>query len=373
MNARIVLVGPVLPFRGGISQYNTSLFREMRRSGYCHTGFSFSRQYPKWLYPGQSDLDPSNLNQKEDGVIYSIDSMKPWTWWRTTRLIVDGKPDLAVFHWWTIFWLPCFVTMFWLLKREGIRVAFICHNLEDHGATGLKAWASRVMLSRADAYLVHSSEHAKALGLSQPTKPLARHPIPVYGHYPPAKGTLPKRGRLELLFFGFIRAYKGLDILIEALNRLGDNEVFLTVVGEPWGNPAELVAKAAGDHNIELHLAYTSDGDVSEYFDRADIVVLPYRSATGSAVAAVAQHFETAMIASAVGGLPDVVIEGKTGVLVPAEDVAALATEIGLMTRERAADLSIGVRDFKQHWNWQSLARELALLATAPANAPPID
>lgn len=370
MTSKIILVGPTAPFRGGISQYNTSLFRELRATKASRIAYSFSRQYPRWLYPGESDIDPSLVAHSEPGVVYSIDSINPITWLRTTRDIAAERPQLVVFHWWTVFWLPCFMSMFALLKRRGIRTAFICHNLTDHDSIGFKVWLSNHMLTQADAYLVHSSEHVEALGRMQPEKPIAYHPLPVFDHYPRPRGLLPKRGRLELLFFGFIRPYKGLDLLIEALRALKDEDVFLTVVGEPWGDQEESIRNAAQlVPNIELHLSYTSPEDVAEFFGRADMVVLPYRTATGSAVAAVAQHYEKAMLATRVGGLPDVVIEGSTGILVPPEDIEGLADAIGALTREKARSMALGVRDFKLKWNWSSLAAELLKLSHPKARA----
>lgn len=370
MTSKIILVGPTAPFRGGISQYNTSLFRELRVTKASHVAYSFSRQYPRWLYPGQSDIDPSLAGHAEPGVVYGIDSINPATWLRTARQIAAERPQLVVFHWWTVFWAPCFISMFALLKRRGIRTAFICHNLTDHDSAGVKVRLSNHMLAQADAYLVHSSEHAEVLARTQPEKPISYHPLPVFDHYPTPRGALPKRGRLELLFFGFIRPYKGLDLLIEALRELHDEDVFLTVVGEPWGDQEDAIRNAARSApNVELHLSYTSAEDVAEFFGRADIVVLPYRTATGSAVAAVAQHYERAMLATRVGGLPDVVIQGRTGILVPPGDSRSLAGAIGSLTREQAGAMALGVRDFKLKWSWSSLAAELLKLSQSKARA----
>lgn len=370
MTSKIILVGPTAPFRGGISQYNTSLFRELRVTKASRVAYSFSRQYPRWIYPGQSDIDPSLAGHAEPGVVYGIDSINPATWLRTARQIAEERPQLVVFHWWTVFWAPCFMSMFALLKRRGIRMAFICHNLTDHDSAGFKVRLSNHMLAQADAYLVHSSEHVEVLARMQPEKPIAYHPLPVFDHYPTPRGVLPKRGRLELLFFGFIRPYKGLDLLIEALRNLHDENVFLTVVGEPWGDQEDAIRDAARSApNVELHLSYTSNEDVADFFGRADIVVLPYRTATGSAVAAVAQHYEKAMLATRVGGLPDVVIQGRTGILVPPGDTRSLADAIGSLTREQASAMALGVRDFKLKWNWSSLAAELLKLSQPKARA----
>lgn len=355
----IAVVGPVLPYRGGIAQYNSLLSRALVKSDVDARFYSFSRQYPQWLYPGASDRDPSLTNYAEPGVQYTIDSINPLTWWRTAREIAELRPALVVFHWWTAFWAPCFMVMIKLLKRRGIRVALIGHNLADHDAGGLKAAISRRVLDMADAYLVHSSEHMDILKQEQPGKSVVFHPIPVYGHYPAARGTLAKRGRLELLFFGFIRPYKGLDILLEAIRTLADKDVYLTVVGEHWGDSKGIVEETADSPNIELHLRYISDAEAAEYFDRADFVVLPYTAATPSAVASVAFHYNTPIIASRVKGLTDVVIVGDTGILIAPGDPNALASTISAASRAQSMNLAEGVARYKQTHNWESLSAAL--------------
>lgn len=360
--SKVCVVGPVLPYRGGISHYNSMLFRELREMGVQARMFSFSRQYPRLLYPGANDRDPSLGEFREPGVEYTIDSINPFTWWKTARNIVLSAPDLVVFHWWTVFWAPCFIFMAHLLRRRGIRIALICHNLVDHDAGALKKRISDQVLNMADAFFVHSSEHKRSLQSTRPGKPVVQHPIPVYGHYPPALHPLPKRGRLELLFFGFIRPYKGLDVLIEAIRLLDDPEVYLTVIGEYWGDSSVLVKQTEACPNIESHLRYMSDGEAADYFARADFVMLPYRAATGSAVASVAFHYDKPIIASQTGGLPDVVFEGLTGKLVPPNDAIGLADTLRATDRNQAVSLSAGVRNFKERNSWQSLCSTLLTL-----------
>jgi glycosyltransferase involved in cell wall biosynthesis len=362
--ANIVVVGPIAPFRGGIAQYNSLLLEACNTLALRARFFSFKRQYPRWLYPGKSDRDPDlDGGHTEPGVRYTIDSVNPITWWRTAREIVGLEPDLVVFHWWTWFWAPCFLSMVWILRLRGTRIGMICHNLVDHDTRGIGAWISRRIIGMADVYLVHSSEHAENLAMEWPDKAVAMHPIPVFGNYPAASGTLRKRGRIELLFFGFIRPYKGLDVLLDALELLKDEEIHLTVIGEYWGDPGELIRRTEGYPGIQLHLGYMANAEAAEYFDRADFVMLPYTSATPSAVAAVAYHYDTPIIASRVAGIMDVVLDGQTGILFPANNPGALAEILRTVTRARSVELSAGIAQFKQRVNWESLCRALAGLA----------
>lgn len=362
---RIAVVGPLLPYRGGIAQYNTLLARAFADQGDDALFVSFSRQYPRWLYPGKGDIDSLYAGHRERGALYLIDSVNPLSWWKAARAIARQGVQLAVFHWWTVFWAPCFGAMIWLLRRRGVRVALICHNLVDHEASGLKAAVSRYVIGMADAYLVHSREHAETLRREQPGKPVESHPIPAYGHYPQPHGKLAKRGRLELLFFGFIRPYKGLDVLLEAMRIADDRDVHLTVIGEHWGDSSALVRQYAGHSNIELRLEYVDDAEAAEYFARADFVVLPYRSATPSAVVALAYHYDVPVIASRVAGLDDVVMDELTGVLVPPSDPDALACTIGSVTRERARELAVGVGEYKHTHGWDAICARVRMLASA--------
>jgi glycosyltransferase involved in cell wall biosynthesis len=361
--AKLVLIGPVLPYRGGIAHYTTMLHRTVMANGGTAATWSFERQYPSWLYPGKRDKDQDAVHHREAGVRYEIDSVNPLTWWRSAREIARRAPDLVVFQWWTVFWAPCFAVMIGLLKRRGRRVAFICHNLVDHESSWVKAAISRFVLGRGDGYLTHSSEHAAILQQCFPGRPVVHHCHPVYCDYPPATGTKRKRGRLELLFFGFVRPYKGLDVLLEAMQRLGDADVYLTVVGEPWGDCRALRKRMAEMPNVEARLEYAGDAEAAEYFERADFLVLPYRAASGSAVAALAFQYDTPIIATRVGGLPDVVLDGETGILVNPNDARELAAAIGRLNRDRASALAEGVRRFKRVHDWASLAAALSSLA----------
>lgn len=361
--AAVALVGPVLPYRGGIAHYTTSLHRTLLANGQLATTYSFSRQYPAWLYPGNEDTDPDRRDHREPGVHYRIDSVNPLTWWRAAREIADSAPELVVFPWWTVFWGPCFAIMIAVLKRHRRRVAFICHNLVDHESSAVKAAISWFVLGRADAYITHSSDHAAILQRRFPHRPVIHHCHPAYAHYPTATGVKPKRGKLELLFFGFIRPYKGLDVLLDAMEQLDGAEVFLTVVGEPWGDVDRLRSRMAAMPNVETHLGYAADAEVAEYFARADFVVLPYRAATGSGVAALAFQYDTPIIATRVGGLADVVSDGETGILIEPNDASALRTAIRGVNRDTARTLAGGLQRFKRSDDWGSLAAALGSLA----------
>jgi glycosyltransferase involved in cell wall biosynthesis len=214
----------------------------------------------------------------------------------------------------------------------------------------------------ADSYLVHSREASRQLSVAPTTKAVVQHPIPPYGSYPQTTQHLPQRGRLELLFFGYIRPYKGLNVLLEAMSILADPEVYLTIAGEAWDSQARELLDRLNSPWLEIRMKYVSDKEAAALFGRADYVVLPYLSASGSAVAALALRYWKPMIASRVGGLVDVVVEGLTGFLVPPSDPDALARAIDRTDRIEAARLSDGVRAFAEKHGWASLAGDLVRL-----------
>jgi glycosyltransferase involved in cell wall biosynthesis len=358
--SRLAVIGPLPPFRGGISEYNRLLRGALTDLGHQVDSFSFKRDYPQWLYPGNPGPDRNITGGYDANAHYCIDWLDPNSWRSTASQIAQSRPEAVVFHWWTVFWAPCFAFMMFLLRRQGLRIVMICHNLTDHDGRKLYGWASWRLMRLADAFLVHSTQHVSALQRTFGNKRILAHPIPPYHHHPAPLHSLPKRGRLELLFFGLIRPYKGLDVLLQAMAILDDPEVFLTVVGEDWGNRE--LGNCADLTNVECHLRYVTDAEAAEYFARADYVVLPYRSASGSAVAALALYYQKPIIASRVGGLPEVVIEGTTGKLVPPGDAAALAAVVRQSGRAEANALSAGVREYALTHDWCSLADALVSL-----------
>ncbi len=356
---RIALLGPVLPFRGGIAQYTTQLHQALSEDVDLLT-ISFKRQYPKWLYPGSSDKDP-DAPSKITGVHYDIDVYNPLSWRRAASDIAKQQCDLVILDWWTIFWQPGFAYIAHRLRKKGIKTAFLCHNLFDHDAKGIKRRMSELFLKQADAYIVQSSEQQALLHQVKPKAKSLLNIHPIYTRFEPAKRPLPKRGRLELLFFGFIRPYKGLDTLMAALAELKDSEVYVTVVGEPWIDATELRQKlqANGVPNLELRLEYVNDAEAANYFARADAAVLPYTSATGSGVVALAYNYGKPVIASSVGGLKDAVVDGKTGVLVPANDATALAAVIASARRDNLTAMKPAIEAFCLEHSWQNMSKKI--------------
>ncbi|MCG6967115.1 MAG: glycosyltransferase [Chromatiaceae bacterium] len=322
---------------------------------------SFSRQYPALIFPGESDRDPSHEGHWEIGVEYLIDSLNPLSWRKAVNRVLAYDADIVVLPWWSVYWVVCFRYLARALRRRGLTVVFFCHNVIEHESAGWKTALTRSVLRHGCRFVVHTKEDAAQLRRLIPGASVSVHAHPIYDQFPEPKHELPKRGSLELLFYGFVRPYKGLDVLVEAMARTSEGTQ-LTIAGEFWADEERIRSRIRDlglSDRIELRSRYQTDQETAELFARSDVVILPYRSATGSGVVPVAYHYDKPVIATRVGGLPEVVDDGKTGILIPADSVDALAEAINGLTRDDAAGMVPAIRAMKHGMTWTSLASTL--------------
>jgi len=355
---RVLVIGPVLPYRGGIAQHTTMLHRALREQAECLT-LSFSRQYPRWLFPGKNDKDKNLAGYQEPGVEYIIDSINPLSWVRALKRIKVFTPRVVIFPWWHVYWTPCFAWISKQLKKDNIEIVFFCHNAVEHEDAGWKRYFANFVLSNANRFVVHTVVDKETLVKRFLDIPVNIHPHPIYDQFPLSTKKLPRRAKLELLFFGFVRPYKGLDILLEAMVLLKEEDVFLSIVGEFWhgeGETLEFVKNNGIGNKVEIVARYVSDGEVATYFARCDVVVLPYQSATGSGVIPLAYHYEKPVIASRVGGLPEVIEEGVTGSLIDPGSSFQLAQTISDVLSNVITYSPKKILQMKSRLTWCSLA-----------------
>jgi len=358
---RVVLIGPVLPFRGGIAQHTTLLHRALRKLARVKT-ISFTRQYPKWLFPGKSDRAPEYQGHHEEGVDYLVDSINPLTWHRAVNEIEAFNPECVVFPWWTYYWTFCFGYIASVLKRNNLDIVFLCHNVIEHDTVFWKTFLTKIILKQGSRFVVHTREDHDNLQKLLPDAVISIHPHPIYDQFPKPKHTLPRRARCELLFYGFVRPYKGLDDLIEAMALLKEEDLFLTIAGEFWKGAEKTalrVAELGLEERIEILDRYHSDMETAELFSRADVIVLPYRSATGSGVIPVAYQYNKPVIVTEVGGLPDIVLHGETGLIAQPHDPVDLSNKIRDFCRGTITIDRNNIVKFKKMFSWSGLAKTL--------------
>jgi glycosyltransferase involved in cell wall biosynthesis len=370
---KFVLVGPAYPYRGGIAQYNSSLYRALSVQHEAHI-LSFSRQYPSLFFPGRTQHDQSThpFYVQAESV---LDSVNPRSWVSVARRILELGAEAMVFQWWQPFFGLAYRRIIDLVKRtQPVPAVFLCHNIFPHeeravpGQHSLEGWLIRRTFSRADGFLVHTDGMVSSIKTMRPGIPVRRIYHPLYDFYSECVDERKTGGRSgdvpRLLFFGKIRPYKGLETLIEALALLKKEFPFQAVIaGESYMNPRRYRSRATRlglDDQIDWQDRYIPNEDVPALFRSADLVVLPYVEATQSGVVPVAYQFGVPVVATSVGGLSEVVLEGKTGYLVPPGDPKALSAAIARYFVEgRRAEFEANIQVFRRKLTWKGVVGSL--------------
>ena len=370
---RVTLIGPVYPYRGGIAHYSAQLVQALEAAGHSVDTISFKRQYPGWLYPGASDRDPSQdgLRVKAD---YLLDPLYPWTWMKALQRISKQSPDLVVIQWWTTFWALAFAYLAAGLRRKGIRVVFIIHNVFPHEARFFDRPLAKLSLKQGSAFVAQTEREKERLLALLPGRRVALCTLPVYsvlaGKCIPLREARRKLGLAEntpvLLFFGIVRAYKGLKVLVEALAQLGEAEhsPILLVVGEIWEDKngyRQLISRLGLEKRVRLEDRYVPDEEAALMFSAADMMVAPYIGGTQSGAVGMALGCGLPMVVSEVVAA-GIAPENRANVsVVPAGDVTALAEAIRKVLHERReAGRVAGAED-----DWWRLVRTLEALCEA--------
>jgi glycosyltransferase involved in cell wall biosynthesis len=334
--------------------------------------------------------DSSALQVEADRVLAPLN---PLTWWRALRLIERDRPDLLLLQWWTPFWSPMLFFLTRMMKRRGVaaRIIFLCHHIIPPDSGFFDWYLARRILWRGHAHIVMSEEDFALLRRALPKKRIVGTTHPPYDVF--SRTPMPRdeaRARLGLsggapvlLFFGFVRRYKGLRNLIRALATVREElPARLLVVGEFWEDERpyrELVQQLGVAEAVEFHNTYVPNEDLAVYFSAADVVALPYLEATQSGVAQIALGFEKPVIATSVGGMAETIVDGETGLIVPPADNDALIAAILRYFHEGLAEpFARNIRENKESVSWMPLVRliedlyaEVALPQAKPVASEP--
>jgi glycosyltransferase involved in cell wall biosynthesis len=339
-SARIAIVGPAYPLRGGNALFVAHLYENLKRDHDAYV-VSFKRLYPSLLFPGKTQLNLSRDPVKSTPSRQLIDSIDPFSWGRAVSWIAQPKrrADLVVFVWWNPLFGICYGEMAKMLKRRtDAGIVFVCENVVSHENRAVDQLLTRFALSKADYFLVLSGVVGRRLQSLFPTTPLRQAALPIYDCYrgedvdrDEVRGALGLT-RPTLLFFGYVRAYKGLDRLLRAMPRvLSRVDADLLIVGEFYDDRTKydrIIEELNLADHVKIVAEHVPDESVGRYFTAADVVVLPYVSATQSGITQIAFAFGLPVISTDVGGLPEVVRDGETGYIVPPEDEDALADAV---------------------------------------------
>jgi glycosyltransferase involved in cell wall biosynthesis len=383
---RIALLGPAPPLRGGIATYFAMLARVLDQRGHTLFWASFRRQYPKFLFPGgaqEGETAPWLWHANSPRFV----PWSPWSWWRTYRDLRAFAPDAVIIKYWIPFFAPGFAAVIWLLRRgTRARVIYVLDNVIAHEKYPIGTLLTRLALRKGHAWIAQSEQVRRDLFTVLPrTEParvvLAPHPVYDFGAPGrPRPDRAQARARLGLpaaphlvLCFGFIKPYKGVAHLIEAAPALKQRfgvGLQILVVGDIYGDRRpyfDLVERLGVGDTLRIIDDFVPDETVEAYFCAADLVVLPYVTATQSGIVQIAYNYDTPVVTTNVGGLPEVVIDGETGFLVPPADPPALAAAIArFFDGDHAAAFAAGIAREKAKYSWVRMAEAIEELAAAP-------
>lgn len=341
---KIAVLGPFPPIRSGIAKHTEAVARALEhREDIEVRRWGFSKQYPAFLYPGGSERGTENEDHTS-GDVQSLDGSNPLTWQRTAREIQAWGPSILIIPAWTFAVAPALGWVARQVSTSSNTVCMIVHNAYDHEAHWLKDRLTSWQLGAADRFVTHNVALAKELETRFPKKPAEVFPHPTFDDVPVATGRLARRSKLELLFFGLVRPYKGLDILLDAMSLVKRDDISLTIAGEFWKHQEETqekIKRLGLNHSVELLARYVDDSEMAELFNRADAVVLPYRSVSGSGVVSLGFHYQKPIIASDLPGFSEILGASGAGWLFKTGDAADLAATIDRLSRsdlERASD-----------------------------------
>lgn len=368
---KVAVLSCFYPYRGGISQFNAALTEELGRQGAEVKAFNFKRQYPEFLFPGKTQYVTADDQAVPVQSTPTLDTVNPLSYFTTFKAIYRWKPDLVIVRYWMSWFAPSLGFVTRKLKAKGIKVISILDNVIPHERHWFDRPLTAYFLKGSNGCITLCDAVAKDLEDIDAGIPHTVIPHPLYTHFgeklqreKALKDLRLDPARKTLLFFGLIRHYKGLDILLDAFKSL-DESYSLIIAGEPYGSFEPYAAKieemGEAGKRISLNLNYIKDSEVKRYFSGADLCVLPYRSATQSGVSAVSFHFEVPMLVTDTGGLKEMIADTGTGLL--AENCTAEAVAEGIRHYFCTEGIKEGcisnIRKQKNILSWESFVDKL--------------
>jgi glycosyltransferase involved in cell wall biosynthesis len=364
---RIAFLSPFYPYRGGIAQPSALLYRELEKNHELRA-FTFTRQYPGILFPGSNQYVTANDKADKIAAERVLDTVNPLSWFSAAKSINAFKPELFL----TAFWMPFFAPSYGAVSkrvRKNAKVISLLHNVIPHEKRFGDIALLRYFLKQNDGFGVMSESVRNDLLSLNPSAQYFFHGLPLYNHFGNAVEPITAKidlgiplDKKVLLFFGFIRDYKGLDILIDAVSKLDDSYV-LVIAGENYGSfdkYEKQIDELNVRHRIIKHVLYINDHEVPPFFSAADVCVLPYKSATQSGITSIAYNFNIPVIATDVGGLRETVQHQSTGLIADEPNSLSLAFLIRNYFSENLKErFSQNIIALKERLSWKHYADAL--------------
>lgn len=368
---KIAFLSPFYPYRGGIAQFSDSLFVELKKE-HDIRAFTFERQYPSMLFPGKTQLVSKDDIDRGVNAERILDSINPFNWNAAAKKISLFNPELMLMSYWMPFFAPSFGKAAKKLRRTGTKIISILHNVVPHEKRFGDIALTKYFFRQNDGFIILNEASRKDLLRISPDAKFIVHPHPLYDHYgehidrnEACKRLNISPDKKNILFFGFIRDYKGLDILIEAMKSL-DDSYRLIIAGECYGS-FEKYQKQIDENNLSEkiipHIRYIEEKEIPAFFSASDVCILPYRSATQSGIVGIAYHFDLPVIATAVGGLAEMIEGNSTGLIVHSPKASDIASTIQSYFKDNLKQNFIpNIRNYKSQHSWRNLAEQIISL-----------
>jgi len=371
LKKKIIILGTAHPFRGGLASYNERLALQFQREGHEVEIFTFTTQYPNFLFPGKSQFSEEPA-PKEIKITRKVSSVNPFNWLKVGNEIKKLKPDLLIFKFWLPFMGPCFGAIARRVKKNNhTRIITILDNVIPHEHRFGDSAFTKYFLKPIDAFITMSKSVADDLKKFDSVKPRDFNPHPLFDNF---GAILEKEKAKELLgldpqtnyilFFGIIRDYKGLDLLLEAFAKMNkvNKKIKLLVAGEYYSNEEKyknLIKELKLENDVIVVNQFIKDSEVGRYFCACDIVAQPYKNATQSGVTQIAYHFETPILVTNVGGLPEMVPDKKVGYVVEKDPYEIAIALEDFYLYKKGEDFKINLRREKEKYSWDKLTAKV--------------
>lgn len=370
---KCILLGTAYPFRGGLAAFNERLMEEFSLQNHEAEIYTFTVQYPDFLFPGKTQYSaspaPENLIIKR-----KVNSVNPINWRRVGKEIAKRNPDILLIKYWMPFMAPCFGTIAKIVKRnKKTKMICIADNILPHERKPYDRVFTKYFLKHVDACIVMTEHVKNDLKKISPKMPAFYHPHPLFDNFgkkiskQEACATLNlSASKKYILFFGFIRDYKGLDLLLKAFAKNHDENIQLIIAGEYYSNENEYLALIQTLHlqtRVHQFNHFIANEEVKNFFCAADLVVQPYKHATQSGVTQIAYHFEVPMIVTHVGGLAEMVPHNKVGFVTAANEDAIAEAINSFFTLHKEEEFILNIKEEKKKFTWNKMVETILLAA----------
>lgn len=365
---KIAVLSPFYPYRGGIAQFSAMLYTTLEKEGHEVKAFNFKRLYPGILFPGKTQY----VEESDKAIAIPserlLDSVNPFSYGKTVKAIRAFQPDVLIIAYWMSFFVPAYAHIANRMKKH-CKVVTLIHNAIPHEPRFFDKPLASMLFKESDSFVVMSDTVRDDLLTLKRDAHYIYNPHPLYDHFGEKLDPQEARRRLALpegkktlLFFGLIRDYKGLDLLIDAMAEL-DDSYQLVIAGESYGSFEKYqtsINHSPACHRIQVHNRYIGDEEIPLFFSAADALILPYRSATQSGVVSIAYHYELPMVATPVGDFPQSIDKPATGIVVPHISASAISKGIeALFASDRYASFRANITNEKKALSWEALTKKI--------------